>query len=224
MNVEKLKEIWKKEEEMAHIHGWDFSHIHGRYEEENDLPWDYEKIVRHYLNSNSNILDYDTGGGEFLLSLNHPYSRTSATEGYKPNVDLCREKLLPLGINFKVCDKPSEIPYDDETFDMIINRHGDFNTTELYRLLKNDGVFITQQVGGDNDRDNDKLKQFDAGYDYVPHMTVGKVSSMELLDKAFDDVNKFNDKFSTMVKKISVEMIGEHEESIIVIEHQLRTI
>ena len=67
----------------------------------------------------------------------------------------------------------------------------------------------------------DKLKQFDVGYDYVPHMTVGKVSSMELLDKAFDDVNKCNDEFSTIVKKISVEMIGEHEESIIVIEHEL---
>ena len=70
----------------------------------------------------------------------------------------------------------------------------------------------------------DKLKQFDAGYDYVPHMTVGKVSSMELLDKAFDDVNKYNDTFSTVVKKISVEIIEEHEESIIVIdaiEHKL---
>lgn len=153
MNVEELKVIWKKEEEIAHIHGWDFSHIHGRYEEENDLPWDYEKIVRQYLNSNSYILDYDTGGGEFLLSLNHPYNRTSATEGYKPNVDLCREKLLPLGINFKACDKPSEIPYDDEMFDMIINRHGDLDAIELYRLLKKDGIFITEQVGGDNERD-----------------------------------------------------------------------
>jgi hypothetical protein len=45
-------------------------------------------------------------------------------------------------------------------------------------------------------------------------VTVGKVSSVELLDKAFDDVNKCNDKFSTVVKKISVEMIGENEESI----------
>lgn len=67
----------------------------------------------------------------------------------------------------------------------------------------------------------DKLKQFDAGYEYVPHMTVGKLSSIELLDKVFDDVSKSNDKFSTVVKKISVEMIGEHEESIIIIEHEL---
>ncbi len=66
-----------------------------------------------------------------------------------------------------------------------------------------------------------RLKQFDAGYDYIPHMTVGKESSEELLNKAFDDVNKCNDIFSTVVKKISVEMIGDHEESIIIIEHEL---
>ena len=68
---------------------------------------------------------------------------------------------------------------------------------------------------------SNKLKEFDAGYEYVPHMTVGKVSSAELLDEAFADVNKCRDKFSTVIKKISVEMIGEHEESIIIIEHEL---
>jgi hypothetical protein len=153
MNREYLKSIWKKEEEIAHIHGWDFSHIHGRYEEENDLPWDYEQIVRQHLNNSINLMDYDTGGGEFLLSLNHPYSKTAATEGYPPNVRLCGERLLPLGINFKECNNPAEIPFEDKAFDLIINRHGDFNAKEIYRLLHNNGVFITEQVGGDNDRD-----------------------------------------------------------------------
>lgn len=68
---------------------------------------------------------------------------------------------------------------------------------------------------------SNKLKEFDAGYEYVPHMTVGKVSSSELLDEAFDDVVRCNEKFSTVIKKIWVEMIGEHEESIIIIEHEL---
>lgn len=153
MNKQELIAIWKKEEEIAHIKGWDFSHIHGRYEEENDLPWDYEKIVRQYLRDDSYMLDYDTGGGEFLLSLHHPFDRTAATEGFKPNVQLCQEKLLPLGINFKECSTPSKIPYNSEVFDLIINRHGDFDAKELYRLLKKDGIFVTEQVGGDNDRD-----------------------------------------------------------------------
>lgn len=153
MNEEYLKNIWKQEEKIAHIHGWDFSHINGRYEEENDLPWSYENIVREYLKSDLNIMDYDTGGGEFLLSLGHPYSKTSATEGYPPNVELCSKKLLPLGINFKPCNIPSQIPFENETFDLIINRHGSFNATELFRLLRKNGVFITEQVGEDNDRD-----------------------------------------------------------------------
>ena len=153
MNQTELKLLWKKEEEVAHIHGWDFSHIHGRYEEEQDLPWDYEKIVRQYLAENVKVLDYDTGGGEFLLSLKHPYHKTAATEGYPPNVQLCKETLLPLGIDFKECNNPAKIPFADESFDVIINRHGDFCAEELYRLLKKGGVFITQQVGGDNERD-----------------------------------------------------------------------
>lgn len=153
MNQEYLKRIWKQEEEAAHIHGWDFSHIHGRYEEETDLPWDYEKTVRRYLKRDSDLMDYDTGGGEFLLSLNHPYSRTAATEGYPPNVALCGKKLLPLGINFKECRDPAKIPFEDEAFDLVINRHGNFDARELFRLLRRNGLFITEQVGGDNDRD-----------------------------------------------------------------------
>ena len=89
------------------------------------------------------ILDYDTGGGEFLLSLNHPYNKTSATEGYQPNVELGKETLLPLGIDFKACDNPANIPFQGESFDLIINRHGDFNAKEIYRLLKKGGLFMS---------------------------------------------------------------------------------
>lgn len=153
MKKTELKAIWKNEEKAAHIHGWDFSYIYGRYEAEMDLPWDYEKIIKQYLNDDMNILDYDTGGGEFLLSLKHPFYKTAATEGYQPNVEICKERLLPLGIAFRECDNPASIPFENESFDVIINRHGDFNAIELYRLLKKDGIFITEQVGGDNDRD-----------------------------------------------------------------------
>ncbi len=153
MNKEYFRNLWKQEEEQAHIHGWDFSHIFGRFEEENDLPWNYEQLVRKYLKKDMELLDYDTGGGEFLLSLQHPHEKTSATEGYPPNVKLCREKLLPLGIHFRACGNPSEIPFEDESFDRIINRHGGFDAEEIFRLLRENGMFITEQVGADNERD-----------------------------------------------------------------------
>ncbi len=153
MDKAHYKALWQQEEDIAHIHGWDFSHLRGRYEEENDLPWDYEKIVRQHLRDDLKLLDYDTGGGEFLLSLSHPHDRTAATEGYAPNAALCEKRLLPLGIDFRACSDPSHIPFGDESFDLIINRHGEFDARELFRLLRPNGLFITEQVGGDNDRD-----------------------------------------------------------------------
>ena len=99
------------------------------------------------------LLDYDTGGGEFLLSLRHPYENTAATEGYSPNVQLCREKLLPLGIDLRECADASHVPFDDNSFEIIINRHGDLDPSEIRRMLKPGGFFVTQQVGSENDRE-----------------------------------------------------------------------
>ena len=163
MNVERLKENWKQEESIAHIHGWDFSHIHGRYEEEDDLPWDFREIVQSYRDDNMELLDMETGGGEFLLSLYHPNKKTAAVEGYPPNVELCKKILLPLGINFKEADGGDRLPFHDESFDMIINRHGDYDAAELQRVLKPSGLFLTQQVGAENDRELVQL--------LLPHIT-----------------------------------------------------
>lgn len=152
MKKKEFKEIWLAEEECAHIHGWDFSHINDRYTEETDLPWNYEQIVRSYLKNEHKLLDIDTGGGEFLLSLEHPFENTAATEGYPPNVKLCSETLTPLGISFREMRHYDKMPFDDNRFDIIINRHGNYDVGELYRTLKPNGIFITEQVGSLNDR------------------------------------------------------------------------
>lgn len=36
---------------------------------------------------------------------------------------------------------------------MIINRHGDFNPEEISRVIKPGGIFVTEQVGAENDRE-----------------------------------------------------------------------
>lgn len=153
MKENELIQAWKAEEEIAHIHGWDFSHIHGRYMEGTDFPWDYRQVIREYVTPKKKLLDIDTGGGEFLLSLGHPYENTAATENYLPNVQLCKETLLPLGINFRRADGKGELPFENASFDVVINRHGDLNPHEIYRVLKPGGVFISQQVGAENDRE-----------------------------------------------------------------------
>lgn len=165
--INNLKEFWKSEERKAHITGWDFSYIRNRFEsEENSLPWDISDVIHRYKHDTDFLLDIDTGGGEFLLSLGHPYYLTSATEGFQPNVVLCRKKFGILGIEFHEMTDYSSMPFSDERFDIIINRHGNYNAKEISRILKPNGIFITQQVGEDNDREliqrliPDSVRQF----------------------------------------------------------------
>ena len=154
MNQEELLRTWLAEESCAHIRGWDFSHIAGRYEVEDDLPWSYRDTVEKYLSPTARLLDIDTGGGEFLLSLGHPHHLLAAMEGYPPNAALCREKLPSLGVEFREGDgNAARYPFEDGSFDLVLNRHGDFNEDEIRRVLTPGGVFITQQVGAENDRE-----------------------------------------------------------------------
>jgi len=150
----KMIKEWEAEENHA-FQGWDFSHLDGRWDSP-ETPWDYESIVKSYLKDDDILLDMGTGGGEVLLSLNHPYKNTYATEAYEPNYELCKKVLSPLGItvartftdeNLNADDK---IPFEDNMFDVVINRHESFDLTEVDRVLKSGGYFITQQVGGKN--------------------------------------------------------------------------
>lgn len=155
MDYMKLKEYWLSEEKMI-FKGWDFSYI-GKRKLEETLPWNYDKMVLQYLNINSKLLDMGTGGGEHLLTLNHPYSNTSATEAYPPNFKLCQTTLMPLGINVRQVFNDNYLPFKNDAFNIIINRQASFDVSEVYRLLKPNGLFITQQVG---DLNNKELRKF----------------------------------------------------------------
>lgn len=150
MKTNELKEMLLKEETNV-FSGWDFSYLKNRWKDE-QIPWDYYEIIKEYLKDDMNLLDMGTGGGEFLLTLNHPYENTYVSEGYEPNVELCRQKLSPLGITVEK-SVGEEIPYESEQFDIIINRHESYDIQEVYRCLKPQGIFITQQIGCENDMD-----------------------------------------------------------------------
>jgi len=132
--------------------GWDFNHVYGRLTEES-LPWDYEKMVRELLPEADTLLDMGTGGGELLASLSPLPRNTWATEGYVPNIPIARERLEPLGVKVVEVERDDHLPFPDETFTHVINKHESYIAGEVYRILKPGGVFLTQQVGGENDND-----------------------------------------------------------------------
>lgn len=143
----------------AHFSGWDFSYLHGR-QTELKLPWDYRARVMRYLPTVNSLLDMGTGGGEFLSSLTPLPSVTYATEGYAPNLAIARKRLAPFGVTVvdtTADEENQKLPFEDKSFELVINRHESYDPAELYRILKPGGRFFTQQVGG---ADNVGLNHF----------------------------------------------------------------
>ena len=60
---------------------------------------------------------------------------------------------MPLGIDVRQVFNDNYLPFSNDRFDIIINRHEAFDINEVYRLLKPNGLFITQQVGGVNNKE-----------------------------------------------------------------------
>lgn len=147
--AEALRASWL-EEEATPFQGWDFSYLEGRMIEE-ELPWNYLALATKHMTYAKTMLDMDTGGGERILAMrDHWPARVVVTEGYAPNVALARERLTPLGVTV-VEDNSSMIapmPFADDEFDLVLNRHGAFNANEVARVLAPGGIFLTQQVHG----------------------------------------------------------------------------
>jgi len=134
--------------------GWDFSYLGntGRLQEF-PLRWNYYNLVEQAISQSESMLDMGTGGGEFLSRLSRLPAHTCATEGYKPNVEVARRRLEPLGVQVSYIEKDEQIPFADEEFDLVVNRHESYCPKEVHRILKPGGLFITQQVGGTNDQE-----------------------------------------------------------------------
>lgn len=92
-------------------------------------------------------------GGEFLDSLSRLPELTIATEAYEPNVPIARNGLKQKGIEVVHVEDENSLPFENSFFDLVINRHESYSPKEVYRILKKNGQFITQQVGGMNDID-----------------------------------------------------------------------
>jgi len=148
MTDDDLLELWARDA-AAPFEGWDFSYLRDRMVE-GAPPWDYLALARAAVERAHDVLDVATGGGEIFSSLAPFPGRATAVEGFVPNLDVARRRLEPLGVRVFQGNTRSGMPFEDASFDLVLNRHGGFRAAEMHRILKPGGVFLTQQVGGDN--------------------------------------------------------------------------
>ena len=86
---------------------------------------------------------------------------------------VARRRLAPLGVAVHQANTRSGMPFPDQSFDLVLNRHGGFRPAEMHRILKPGGVFLSQQVAGDNLAD--LCAHFDAPL-VAPHNTLDQIA------------------------------------------------
>jgi SAM-dependent methyltransferase len=170
MNEEMLLRNWEHEAQQP-FQGWDFSYLNERYHEETP-PWSYEERVRALLPGAVSLLDMGTGGGEKLLEFRELFPPlTVATEGFAPNIPLATANLSAYGVQVVPYDSEldARLPFADESFQVILNRHEAYQAEEIARVLAPNGIFCTQQVDGRNLEDLHSVFGIQTAY---PHVTL----------------------------------------------------
>lgn len=137
-----------------HFSGWDFSFVSetGRMAS-GMISWSYGSMVIPLIRNAGSMLDMGTGGGELLSKLQPFPPEVCATEGYAPNVPIAKKNLEPLGVRVEGITGDENLPFDTSQFDLILNKHESYSPSEVKRILSPDGIFLTQQVGGEDCND-----------------------------------------------------------------------
>jgi len=111
------------------------------------MPWSYDEIVRVAARGVHAVLDIGTGGGERLALLRDALPRNVvATEPWSVNAPVARDRLAPLGVDV-VHASSRVLPFADRSFNLVIDRHEEFEPSEVRRVLRHSGAFVSQQVG-----------------------------------------------------------------------------
>lgn len=161
---------WLRSEFDQPFSGWDFSYLQGRRVElETPKPWSYDNIARVKALNSRSILDVDTGGGEEYAEIVADVGgrhRWVACEAYLPNLAVARERLAPLGVG-TVAGRGDALPLRDESFDLVLNRHGYLAGAEAARVLRPGGELVTQGVGAGTNRELHEALGAPAGAPYL---------------------------------------------------------
>ena len=135
----------------APLNGWDFSWFEGHASEERP-PWGYARMLPARIGTADAVLDIQTGGGEVfaeVLQRSTVRPRTlAATESWPPNVEEATRRLGPLGVTAVEPPDDTALPFDAESFDLIVSRHPvRTEWGEIARVMRRGGTYLSQQVG-----------------------------------------------------------------------------
>jgi SAM-dependent methyltransferase len=143
ITLDELKQIVHANGELD---GWDFSRVHF---ERAPILWDYVGVVRSYLKPTDRVLDIGTGGGEIFFSLAPFFGEGVGIDIQPAMIETARrnQSALSIGNISLLSMDSSDLRFNGNEFDVILQRHSGVYVSEVVRVLRPGGYYITQMVG-----------------------------------------------------------------------------
>jgi SAM-dependent methyltransferase len=144
-----LEELQRVAAAVRERRGWDFSPVR---DDRDPVPWDYMEVVRRYVRPSDRVLDIGTGGGERFIALAPHLGTGMGIDADPAMIEVAQENMpasLAHKVSFQVM-RAEALQFPESVFDVVLNRHAPVHTQEIARVLRPDGIFITQQVGTRN--------------------------------------------------------------------------
>ncbi|MFK3937498.1 class I SAM-dependent methyltransferase [Alkalihalobacillus sp. NPDC078783] len=148
---------------VGEVNGWDFSDLQVGIE---GAVWDFnEKVIEIGQESNF-LLDLGTGGGENVIRMAPKFVFLVGIDASQSMIRKAKSNLKTSGIlNTSFHEMSShDLTFPNQFFHIVTSRHAPFTASEVNRVLRQGGSFITQQVS-----EEDKLnlkKAFGRGQSY----------------------------------------------------------
>ena len=186
MNIVEEKEFYEK---IGKTNGWDFSKMKYNLVDNNEFI--YFDEVNNNIYKNTILLDIGTGGGEKLINLiSNDCLLKIGTDFSDEMIKVAKKNICGMN-NIKVLKMNSDkIMFPDDFFDVVCARHTPFNANEIYRVMKSQGKFFSEQV--DEDDCFELKKMFERGQGYDEKIKLINKTKEQMKKEKFSDVNFFD--------------------------------
>lgn len=146
MQSKTLDELKQIIESVGTLDGWDFSRVRAGSD---PVPWQYEEVVRQYLQPTDRVLDIGTGGGERFLALSPYFGEGIAVDQNPKMIETARRNLIAQAVQNVSLQQmeAANLQFGEAEFDVVLLRHLKVYVGEVVRVLRPGGYFITQTVG-----------------------------------------------------------------------------
>lgn len=176
-------------ENVGNLNGWDYSQLQVLVDEP---EWDFYDKVKKGTKKTDVLLDIGTGGGENVLTV-------ASSVLFTVGIDLSHGMIRTAKENLEKSNKPNvrffhmsseNLLFPAGFFDIAASRHAPFDAEEVANVLKEGGLFLTQQVS-EADKLNIKIA-FRRGQSFEEVDGTSKESYVrELQEAGFSDVQAY---------------------------------